>query len=51
MLFLKQKLESELSKNIWNEGEYIIKLINVKCFYAAILLTGDTNDKAKSIKI
>ena len=51
MLFLKQKLESELSKNIWDDGEYIIKLINLKCFYSAILLTGDVNDKAKSVKI
>lgn len=51
MLFLKQKLEFELSKNIWGDGEYIIKLINLKCFYAAILLTGDVVDKNKSIKI
>jgi hypothetical protein len=50
MLFLRQKLEAELSKNIWNDGEYIIKLINLKCFYSAILLTGDTNDKLKSVK-
>ena len=49
--FLKQKLESELAKNIWDDGEYIIKLINLKCFYSAILLTGDTADKNKSIKI
>ncbi len=49
--FLKLKLESELAKNIWNDGEYIIKLINLKCFYSAVLLTGDTADKAKSIKI
>jgi hypothetical protein len=49
--FLKQKLESELAKNIWDDGEYIIKLINLKCFYSAILLTGDTNDKNKSVKI
>jgi hypothetical protein len=51
MLFLKQKLESELAKNIWDDGEYIIKLINLKCFYSAILLTGDNTDKAKSVKI
>ena len=51
MLFLKQKLEQELSKSVWTEGEYIIKLINLKCFYAAILLTGDIQDKTKSIKI
>ncbi|MDF2447690.1 MAG: hypothetical protein K0R26_194 [Bacteroidota bacterium] len=51
ILYLKQKLESELSKNCWNDGEYIIKLINLKCFYAAVLLTGDDNDKAKSVKI
>jgi len=51
MLFLKQKLEAELAKNIWNEGEYIIKLINLKCFYAAILLAGNEADKHKSIKI
>jgi hypothetical protein len=51
MMFLKQKLETELAKNVWDDGEYIIKLINLKCFYAAILLTGDTNDKNKSVKI
>lgn len=51
MLFLKQKLEIELSKNIWNDGEYIIKLINLKSFYAAILLTGDVKDRNKSIKL
>lgn len=51
MLFLKQKLESELSKDIWDDGEYIIKLINLKCFYAAILLTGNIQDKNKSVKI
>lgn len=51
MLYLKQKLESELAKNIWDDGEYIIKLINLKCFYSAILLTGDNNDKTKSVKI
>jgi hypothetical protein len=49
--FLKQKLESELAKNIWDDGEYIIKLINLKCFYSAILLTGDVADKNKSVKI
>ncbi|MBC7695501.1 MAG: hypothetical protein H7141_08665 [Burkholderiales bacterium] len=49
--FLKQKLESELVKNIWDDGEYIIKLINLKCFYSAVLLTGDTIDKTKSVKI
>lgn len=49
--FLKQKLESELAKNIWNNGEYIIKFINLKCFYSAVLLTGDTNDKTKAVKI
>ncbi|MBI3518903.1 MAG: hypothetical protein HY062_06050 [Bacteroidetes bacterium] len=51
MMFLKQKLESELAKDIWDDGEYIIKLINLKCFYSAILLTGDVNDKNKSVKI
>jgi hypothetical protein len=51
ILFLKQKLESELAKNYWDDGEYIIKLINLKCFYAAVLLTGDDADKAKSVKI
>jgi hypothetical protein len=49
--FLKQKLESELAKNIWDDGEYIIKLINLKCFYSAILLTGNVADKNKSVKI
>lgn len=49
--FLKQKLESELAKDIWENGEYIIKLINLKCFYSAILLTGDEADKNKSVKI
>lgn len=49
--FLKHKLESELAKNIWKDGEYIIKFINLKCFYAAVLLTGDTVDKTKSVKI
>jgi hypothetical protein len=51
MLFLRQKLEFELTKNSWNDGDYIIKLINLKCFYAAILLTGDNADKNKSVKI
>jgi hypothetical protein len=51
MQFLKQKLESELAKNIWDDGEYIIKLINLKCFYSAILLAGNENDKAKSVRI
>ncbi len=51
MLYLKQKLESELAKEIWEDGEYIIKLINLKCFYSAILLTGDISDKTKSVKI
>ncbi|MES2566157.1 MAG: hypothetical protein V4565_04790 [Bacteroidota bacterium] len=51
ILFLKQKLESELAKHYWNDGEYIIKLINLKCFYSAVLLTGNDADKAKSVKI
>jgi hypothetical protein len=48
--FLKRKLEEILSNDIWDDG-HIIKLINVKCFYAAVLLTGDDKDKNKSIKL
>lgn len=48
--FLKSKLEEIVSKDIWEEG-HIIKFINVRCFYSAILLTGDEKDKHKSIKI
>ncbi len=48
--FLKSRLELELAKTVWEDG-HLIKLINVKCFYAALLLTGDTKDKHKSIKI
>ncbi len=50
ILFLRNKLESELVKPIWEDG-HLIKLINLKCFYAALLLTGDEKDKLKSIKI
>jgi len=48
--FLKVKLEEILLKDIWEEG-HIIKFINVRSFYSAILLTGDEKDKHKSIKI
>jgi len=48
--YLKAKLEEILSKDIWEDG-HIIKFINVRCFYSAILLTGDERDKNKSVKI
>ncbi len=48
--FLIQKLDSILKKDIWDDG-HIIKLINIKCFYAALLITGDIKEKQKSIKI
>lgn len=48
--FLRAKLEDILAKDIWEEG-HIIKFINVRCFYSAILLTGDDKDKLRSIKI
>jgi hypothetical protein len=50
MLFLKNKLDETAQKNIWEDG-HIIKFINIRCFYAAILLTGDESDKIKSTKI
>lgn len=50
LLYMKQKLEEILNNDVWDAG-HIIKLINCKCFYAAVLLTGDAKDKAKSIKI
>ncbi len=49
LLFIKNKLELELAKNIWDDDN-LIKLINVKGLFAAILLTGDEKDKRKSIK-
>lgn len=48
--FLKEKLEEVLARNVWEDG-HIIKFINVRCFYAAILLTGDEKDKNKSVKL
>lgn len=50
ILFLRNRLEQELEKTIWEEG-HLIKLINIKCFYAALLLTGDSKDKLKSMKL
>ncbi len=50
IIYLKTKLEEILLKDIWEDG-HIIKFINVRCFYSAILLTGDEKDKLKSIKI
>lgn len=47
--YIKHKLELELAKNIWDDDN-LIKLINVKGLFAAILLTGDDKDKRKSIK-
>lgn len=49
--YLKLKIEQELAKDIWDNGEYIIKLINLKCYYAAVLLSGNESDKNKSIKL
>jgi hypothetical protein len=48
---LRKKLEAELNKDIWKDSQYIIKLINLKCIYAAILLTGNEEDKLKSTQI
>lgn len=48
--YLKNRLEEVLTKNIWDES-HVIKFINVRCFYSAILLTGDEKDKNKSIKM
>lgn len=48
---LRQKIELELTKSVWNETQFTIKLINLKCIYAAILLTGDVKDIEKSIEI
>ncbi len=48
--FLKIKCENILQQNIWDDGN-VIKLINVRCFYAAILLTGDKKDTINSTKI
>lgn len=50
ILFLKNKLDETAAKNIWEDG-HIIKYINIRCFYAAILLTGDDSEKEKSTKI
>ncbi len=47
--FLIKKMDTILQQNIWDDG-HIIKLINVKCFHAAMLLTGDAKDRQKSIK-
>ena len=48
--YFLQSLENELKKTVWEDGN-LIKLINVRCFYAALLLTGDAKDKLKSIKL
>lgn len=48
--YLRRKLEEEFDKNIWEEG-HVIKLIHVKCLYAAVLLTGSEKDKNESIKL
>lgn len=48
--FLKNRLDETSQKNIWEDG-HIIKYINIRCFYAAILLTGNEDDKLKSTKI
>jgi hypothetical protein len=48
---LKQKIETELQKSVWQESQFTIKLINLNCIYAAILLTGDVKDVQKSIFI
>lgn len=48
---LRRKIELELSKNIWIEGNYNIKLINLKSIYAGVLLLGDYEDIEKSIHI
>jgi hypothetical protein len=49
LVFLKNKLEELLEKDIWSDG-HLVKYIKVKCFYAIILLSGDDKDKDKAIK-
>ncbi len=51
MNLLRQRIEKELTKEIYKDSKYIIKLINLKNYYAVILLTGDTSDRIKSTKI
>jgi hypothetical protein len=48
--FLKNRLNEIVQKNIWEDG-HIIKYINIRCFYAAILLTGSKEERLKSVKI
>lgn len=48
--YLKSRCEDLINQPIWAEG-YIIKLINVKSFYAALLLLGSKEDLKKSVKL
>lgn len=47
--YLRKRLEGEIAKNVWDDG-HVIKLIHVKCLYAAILLTGNEKDKIECVK-
>ena len=48
--YLKQRLENELDKPIWNEG-YIIKLINCRSLYSGLLLLGTKQEVERATSI
>ena len=48
--YLKQRLENELDKPIWNEG-YIIKLINCRSLYSGLLLLGTKEEIERATSI
>lgn len=48
--YLKGKLLNEMNKPIWDDG-YLIKLINIKCFYAALSLLGNREEKEKAVRL
>lgn len=48
--FLRKKCEDLIAQPIWNDG-YLVKLINLKSFYAGLLLVGSPDDIKKSVKL
>lgn len=48
--YLKERLEHELDKPIWNEG-YIVKLINTRSLYSGLLLLGTKQDVQKAVDL
>lgn len=48
--YLKSRLQNELDKPIWNEG-FIIKLINTRSLFSALLLLGTESEIKKAINL